>query len=284
VIDLDRTSNTELLRQVAKIQDAEILRLHEKLTEVRADVERLKGRSPEEIQAQLALLEKELSESYARTRSGGSERRPREKAETERAKQKGHGPTPQPSLPIQEIPHDLDEADKVCPSCGGVLELWEGQDEESEEVDVVELQYVLKKHRRKKYHCSCGGCVETAPGPVKLIPVGRYSLDFAIHVVDNKFGFHGPFERQVRRMRQAGLKTTSQALWDQSYALAQLLKPTVERLHQHLLAQELLLADESRWPLLGVKGRKTKNWFAWALAGDDGVAQQPLWLPLQAWH
>lgn len=277
MIDLDRVSNTEVLRQVAKIQDAEIRRLHDKLTHVRAEVERLKGRSPEEIQAQLALLEKELGEAYARTQRGGSERRPRDKSdEVERPKQKGHGPTPQPSLPIEEVEHDLDEADKVCPSCGGSLEFWKDQDEESEEIDVVDLQYVLKKHRRKKYRCSCGSCVETAPGPMKLIPGGRYSLDFAIHIADNKFGFHSPFERQVRRMRQAGLKTTSQALWDQSFALAQQLKPTVERLHEHLLKHEILLADESHWPLLGAKGRKTKNWFAWALAGHDGIVHKIL--------
>jgi transposase len=277
-LDLDRVKDTELLRQVAKVQDAEIRRLHDKLTTLKTEVEALKGRSPEEIQNQLALLEKELSEAYAQTRRGGSERRHRdeETADKAKSKQSGHGPTPQPLLPIVEVDHDLDEADKTCPSCGGMLELWEGQPEESEEVDVVELQYVLKKHRRRKYRCACGSCVETAPGPLKLIPGGRYSVDFAVHVSDDKFGYHSPLERQVRRMRQAGLKVTSQTLWDQTYALAQLLKPTVERLHQYLLEQELLLADESHWPLLGAKGRKTKNWFAWALAGHDGIVHKIL--------
>ena len=37
-------------------------------------------------------------------------------------------------------------------------------------------------HRRQKYRCGCGACVETAPGPPKLRPGGRYSLDFAIEV------------------------------------------------------------------------------------------------------
>ena len=34
----------------------------------------------------------------------------------------------------------------------------------------------------------------------------------------------------------------------------------MERLHAYLLKQDLLLADESRWPLLGARGRKSKNW------------------------
>jgi hypothetical protein len=36
-----------------------------------------------------------------------------------------------------------------------------GQFEESEEVTVVERCFVLAQHRRKKYRCSCNGCVQT---------------------------------------------------------------------------------------------------------------------------
>jgi transposase len=72
-------------------------------------------------------------------------------------------------------------------------------------------------------------------------------------------------------MRRAGLDVDSQTLWDQTYALAAKLQGACDRLHDHLLSKELLLADETRWPLLGVKGRKTKNWFVWSLAADDAV-------------
>jgi hypothetical protein len=40
--------------------------------------------------------------------------------------------------------------------------------EESEEIDIVDVKYVLTKHRRQKYRCRCGACIETAPGPLKL--------------------------------------------------------------------------------------------------------------------
>ncbi|MDC0740811.1 IS66 family transposase zinc-finger binding domain-containing protein [Polyangium mundeleinium] len=71
--------------------------------------------------------------------------------------QKGHGPKAQPSLLIVELVHGLDEADKVCSSCGGALEAWEGQFEESEEVDVVPRRFEFKKHKRQKYRCRCDG-------------------------------------------------------------------------------------------------------------------------------
>ncbi|CAM3074090.1 hypothetical protein G4177_06870 [Corallococcus sp. ZKHCc1 1396] len=51
------------------------------------------------------------------------------------------------------------------------------QYEEAEEVDVVERRFILKRHRRQKYRCGCGGCVETALGPPELQRGGRYSLD-----------------------------------------------------------------------------------------------------------
>ena len=64
----------------------------------------------------------------------------------------------------------------------GQLETWDGQFEESDEIDVVDVKYILKHHRRQKYRCSYGACIETAPGPLKLFPGARYSVAFAISI------------------------------------------------------------------------------------------------------
>jgi transposase len=273
VIDLDRVTDPELLRAVAKVQDAEIRRLHEKLTAVTRELAAAAGADAATIQLRLDKLGEELREAYEKTYKKGSERRGRAEPPAAKAKtrQPGHGPTPQPQLPVVEVVHVLDAADQVCKSCGGALDEWDGQTEDSEEVDVVEVQYVLKKHKKQKYRCKCGGCVETALGPDKLVKGGRYSLDFAIHVVIEKYCSHMPLERQVKRMARAGLGVETQTLWDQLFALSRCFTSAIERLHQHLLAQEVLLADESHWPLLGVTGRATKNWFDWVLVGEDAV-------------
>jgi transposase len=62
-----------------------------------------------------------------------------------------------------------------------------GQYEQSEEVEVLERRFVLKRHKRLKYRCGRGGCVEAAPAPLKLVPGGRYSLEFAIEVAVQKY-------------------------------------------------------------------------------------------------
>ncbi|MEQ8985904.1 MAG: IS66 family transposase [Deltaproteobacteria bacterium] len=221
----------------------------------------------------MLALQSQLEEAYRRTYGGGSERRPKteDEPEPEKKAQSGHGPTPQPELPIEEVELEVDEADRACPTCGLEMADWDGHHDESEEIDVVQLQYVLTKVKRKKCKCSACGHIETAIGLAKVVPGGRYSLDFAVHVAIEKYADHLPLDRQVRRMKRAGLITTTQTLWDQILSLSHCFSDALERLHAHLLTRDVVLVDETRWPLLGVKGRKTKNWFVWSLVADHGV-------------
>jgi transposase len=111
--------------------------------------------------------------------------------------------------------------------------------------------------------------VQTAPGPVKLIPGGRYSVEFAIQVVLDKYCYHLPLERQVRMMTRLGLQVDSQTLWDQIQALERILNPAYVLLHAHLLSAQVLHADETPWPLLKKGG--SENWNAWAFSTDEVV-------------
>jgi transposase len=271
VPDLDRTTNVETLRQAAKILDAEVRRLHDKITAMTKQLAIAQGASASDLETQLRLLQEQLEEEAqraAKAYGGGSERRPRPKDPDAPPKEKKprerFGPTPQPNLPRVEVLHELDEADRACPDCGGDLEAWKGQTEDAEEIDVIEVEYVLKTHKRQKYRCACG-CIETALPPEKLVPGGRYSLDFAVHVSMEKWGYHMPIQRQVTRMRRGGLEIQPSCVWDQSHKLSETLQGAMKRLHRHILEQEVVIIDETRWPLLGAQGRKTKNWFVWGL-------------------
>jgi transposase len=272
VIDIDRVGDIELLRQVAKIQDAELKRVHGELRAKQRQWAELAGKTPEQIEAVMGALDQDIESTTQRVYGGGSERRPRKEGTPEKSKapQQGHGPKAQPELLRTESIHTLDDADKACPDCGTHLKPWQDQFEDSEEVDIVDVQYVLRKHRRQKYRCACGH-IETALGPEKTVPGGRYSTQFGVHVAVAKFADHLPLERQVKRMRRCGMDVDSQTLWDQTHALYARLLPVKDRLHAYLLQKEVICVDETRWPLLGTKGRKTKNWFVWSLTADDGV-------------
>jgi transposase len=128
-------------------------------------------------------------------------------------------------------------------------------------------------HKRKKYRCKCGGCIETAPAPPKLMPGGRYSIDIAISIAVGKYGNHMPLERTARALAQQGLVIDSQTLWDQINALARILSPVHDALQASVLAEPVIGADETHWKLLGYKsaGGKTKRWQVWAITSSGAV-------------
>jgi len=270
-----------MLRQVALLLDIENRRLHTRLKSLLTENAALKGQDASSLQQELFRLQDLLAQREHALFGRSSEKRQHEcaatgataTAEPAARKQPGHGPKTQPALPIIEAEHDLDEADKVCPKCGGKLCEMKGQFEESEEIDVVERKFVLTKHKRKKYRCGCNAHIETAFGPQKLAPNSRYSIDFAIEVAIAKYLDHMPLERQVRMMRREGLDVDSQTLWDQIELLARQLNVLPELILKHLMKKLVLGADETHWLMLTSQGREQENkrWYVWNVCGDDGV-------------
>lgn len=143
------------------------------------------------------------------------------------------------------------------------------QTEDSDEVSLVERQYVIVRHRRQKYRCRCNAAVVTAPGPKKLIAGGRYSVDFAIDVAVAKYADHLPLERQAHILERHGVAVQTQTLWDQIEALARWLKPTYEALAVRARRAEVVHADETWWRLMDRKA--SARWWAWCLVSSDSV-------------
>lgn len=264
MIEVDKIQDPEKLRRVAGLLDREVDRLQEQVKDLVFENARLRGETLAQIDFGFpALLEKALVEN-----EDDGAAKPRGK----RPQQRGHGPHPQELLPKLEQITELPEQDRACKACGGQLDVMTGQFEESEEITVTERSYTLLVHRRQKYRCRCNGNVTTAPGPLKLIPGGRYSLDFGAHVAVQKYGDHLPLERQVEIMARHGLEVTSQTLWDQLEAGADLLRPTYDAIGQWLLSQPVVHVDESGWPVISAQTKKPR-WTAWCLC-----TSQALWL------
>jgi transposase len=279
VTDADRIArekDLERLRTMAMSLLRENERLLARLGELYKQVAEAKGEAAAQLRLEIAALEREIEKRREQVFRNQSEKRSTDTGkdkEQPKPPQKGHGPREQPKLEVEPVVHDLDDADKTCPACGGDLEAWEGQFEESDEIDVNERRYVIKRHKRRKYRCRCGACIETAPAPPKLIEGGRYSVNFAISIAVDKYLLHLPLERQVAAMARLGLEVDSQTLFDQLWALHRRLLPAYQRLADVQRAQPLLFVDESRWPLLGVKGKgaDASKWHIWTLVSNLGV-------------
>jgi transposase len=277
VLRLDQIRDLETMRQVAVLLERENDRLHAKLTALTRELSQLRGEDASAAQRQLEALKEILAHREQALFGDSSEKRPRAAAPTPApaaSPPRGHGPKAQPALPSIDVVHELAVSDRTCAACGGVLQEMTGQTENSEEITVVERRFVMLRQIRKKYRCACNGCIETAPGPLRLTSRPdrrgrRYSADFAVEVAIGKYLDHLPLERQVRMLRREGLAIDSQTLWDQLDAAATILAPTYAALRQHVQAAPVIGADETWWRVL--VGPGNKRWWAWSLTSETAV-------------
>lgn len=275
--ELEQEQDIEHLRRIALAQHAQIEQLVAALGRKCIELEALKG-SKDELQQTLALIEKLTQQQQALAAQHAPTSRAATPGGRRDAPPKPHdtngrtGPTPQPQLPTIVQRCELPETARVCDSCGGTLHEMTDQYEESELIDVLEVEYYLKHIKRQKYACRCGGCIKTAPGPERAIDGGRYSLEVAIKIILDKYLYHLPLARQSRIMEEHGLVITPQTLWDQLYAVAQRLQITVGGLIKHVMAQPVIGLDQTSWPRLD--GAGTKPWQMWCLTAPGVVVHR----------
>jgi len=271
-LSIETITDIEELRQVALLLEREVEHLLSRIHALTEELAAATGKDTQRLQLEIELLREQLDRKVKELYGASSEKKARTEGATgdsgERPDRRGHGPKPQPLLPVVEKCWDLDEADKTCPKCGEPLREI-GSYEESEEIDVVHKEYRLVRHKRKKYVCRCGECVETAIGPARLIPGGRYSVDFAVDVAIGKYADHLPLSRQVSQMQRAGLDLDAQTLWDQLWAMSEKLRPSYEALHAYVLSAPVVGADETTWRMMAPKDPRT--WWAWSVTREDAV-------------
>lgn len=261
MLDIDRERDPDTLRLACRAYETANRQLIETVQRLTKEVAELQGLDASQITLELPQVDMHEDEKPSEAVENQASRRPTVPATDP---PRGHGPTQQ-ALPIQPLEHRFDRLPD-CDVCGRTMGEMKGQFEESEEITVAEARYSISIHRRQKYRCSCNSKVLTAPGPPKLIPGGRYSLEFAVHVAIAKYCDHLPLERQVRQMSRDALEVTSQTLWDQICALAEHLEPTWEALGRRILEEPVLHVDETGWRMMGAKAPR---WTVWGLCAPE---------------
>jgi len=284
-VRLNVEKDLETVRRAALLLESENKKLVRENLKLARQLLELKGGGPEQLALKLADLQEQLAARNRALFGKSSEKTGKHESNAGRPKnepQRGHGPKAQPNLRQVELAVDFDAttegkktAETICGHCNKPVAPWLGQFEESEEVDVVSREFVVKKIRRQKARCECCRTIVTAPAPPKLFPGARYSIAFAAMVVVSKYLDHLPLERQVKMMARDGLDTNSQTLWDYVWAVAQQLKPTHQRLLEYVLGKPVIGADETWWRLMGAEkkadGGEGDKWWLWSACADDAV-------------
>ena len=257
--------SVDLLRQKARVLESENERLTAKVSELLRENLELKGLAIKTIEVNLPGLLAQATAKRDETTTQKSERRQNNgESDGKKKPQKGHGPTEQPELEIAPQTFALDDADKTCGVCGKHLERWDGKEDVVDVVDRIPAKWIIRRCTLEKCRCPDGCSIITADGPKKLISGGRYALGVALQSSLEKFVFHTPIERQVRIAALAGMRITSQTLWDQQWALAELFRPLIGRIKNFLLERDWLGADLT--PFQQIKKGGSVKHQVWQLA------------------
>jgi len=175
-------------------------------------------------------------------------------------------------LPADEFVHDVAELQRRCPKCGLGFYDFPGT-EDSEEIH-WEVRLVRRVHRRKRYRrgCNCPGVpgIVTAPVPPKLFPKGKFSSEFWVRILEQKYRFQIPLHRTLKMLEAEGARLAQGTITDGLKRIADLVQPLYARILGHSREAGHWHMDETRWQVFEeVEGKTGHRWWLWIVVTRD---------------
>lgn len=168
-------------------------------------------------------------------------------------------------LPRVEVIHDLSEEEKICPHDGTALK--NIGFESHEQLDIIPATLQVLHHKRLKYACPC--CekhIVTATKPAQAIEKSIASPGLLAHIAMQKYVDALPLYRQTEIFRRIGVEMDRTTLANWMVRCGQLVQPLINLLHERMLEQTILYADETRVQVLNETGRAAETQsFMWVL-------------------
>lgn len=169
-------------------------------------------------------------------------------------------------LPEEIIEYHLPEEDMVCSCCGHLRHVI--NEEITKEAVMVPAQLFVRVHKRKVYGChlcerngdGSTPVIVKAPKPNRAFPGSIASPSVVAHVIDEKYVMGTPLYRQEQQWARRGLGISRQnmANWA-NHAAENWLVSIYERMKDVLLAQDIVLADETTLQVLKEPGKAAES-------------------------
>ena len=188
-----------------------------------------------------------------------------------RKKTKGKREELYENIPTEQIIHEMPEDERICPDCGKPLHACK-QDVLRRELEIIPAQIRAVEHIQVVYGCrECEKTAADAPVPMlkSNVPApvisnsGISSPSFVSFVMCNKYVLALPLYRQEQELKRLGIKISRQTManW-MIYAAINWLEPMYRLLHDELLRQYILHADETSLQVIKEKGKtaQQKSW------------------------
>ncbi|MEM5300284.1 IS66 family transposase, partial [Burkholderia sp. JPY481] len=162
-------------------------------------------------------------------------------------------------LPRTEIHHEPDGT--VC-QCG--CERVRIGEDISEKLDYTPGVFTVERHIRGKWVCRNCETLIQAPVPAHVIDKGIPTTGLLASVLVAKYADHLPLYRQEQIFARAGVAIPRSTLGAWVGTCGVQLQPLVDALHQEILQQGVLHADETPVQMLGPGKGKTHRAYLWA--------------------
>jgi transposase len=168
------------------------------------------------------------------------------------------------TLPREVVIHDIAEEDKVCACCNN--ELHKIGEDKAEKLEFIPAQVKVIEHVRPKYACrACeksgiSNHIKQAPVPPSVIPKGYATPSLLSQIITSKYQFGLPLYRQEAMFKQYGIELSRKTMADWMLRCADLLTPLYDRLHELILKQGVIAADETTLKVVSEDKVKCYMW------------------------
>lgn len=254
----------ELENQCAKLQQ-QVTELSAKLSwyeeQFRLSQKRRFGTSSEQTHSEQLQL---FNEAEVEAKPSLAEPTMEDISSYRRRKKQGQRQEQLEDLPVETIEYRLPPEEQVCSNCGEGLH--EMSTEVRQEIKIIPARAQVVKHVRYVY--ACRRCeredmktpIVTAPMPAPVLPGSLASPSAMAHIMTQKYVEGLPLYRQEQQLARLGIGLSRQTLANWMIQGAdRWLRPLYERMHEHLLKQDILCADETTLQVLREPGRSAES-------------------------
>jgi transposase len=139
----------------------------------------------------------------------------------------------------------------------------------TEVLEYVPGRFEVVRHVRPAYSCSKCEAMAQAPMPALPIPRAMAGASVIAHVIMSKYADHLPLYRQAEIYARDGLDLDRGTLADWVGKAAWLLRPLADRIGEHVMAGNVIHADDTPVPVLAPGHGKTKTGRLWIYLRDE---------------
>lgn len=184
------------------------------------------------------------------------------------------------NIPMEQIIHELSENERACPDCGKPLHACK-QDVLRRELEIIPAKIRTVEHIQVVYGCrECEKNAADNPPPMikSKVPApvisnsGIASPSLVSFIMCNKYVLALPLYRQEQELERLGIKISRQTMANWIiYAATRWLEPMYKLLHNELLQNYILHADETSLQVIKESGKtaQQKSWMWMYRTGRD---------------